>query len=235
MTNHENSFFKRFSPVLLIILLGLVFFAYFRDYMSLDVLRQYHQPLTIWAQQHYHLAVICYMSVYIVMIAISFPASALLTLAGGFLFGPFWGAFYAVISATTGAAILFVAIKVAFADTIAEKGGIFLQKLEKGFEESAFSYILILRLIPLFPFWLTNIIPALLNANSRSYIIATFLGIIPTSLVYAFVGSDLASTFALGQDPDLGMIFKPIVLLPILGLAILALIPIIYRQFKHSE
>ncbi len=235
MKTNEPSFFKRFSPVLLIILLGVVFFIYFRSYMSIEVLKQHHKALISWTQQHYILAVICYMLTYIIMIAISFPASALLTLTGGFLFGPYWGTLYAVISATTGATILFTAVKIAFVGTISEKGGIFLQKLEKGFEEAAFSYILILRLIPLFPFWLTNIIPALLNANLRTYIIASFLGIIPTTLVYASVGTNLATMFALGQNPDLGMIFKPEILLPLLGLVVLALIPIIYKNLKSGE
>lgn len=234
MISRNRPFFKRFSPILLIILLGIIFFIYFGTYLSLGMLKQHHQVLTQWAHQNYILAVILYILLYILMIAISFPASALLTVAGGFLFGPIWGTLFAVISATTGASILFIAIKTAFGDTIAEEGGIFLQKIEKGFEEAAFSYIMVLRLIPIFPFWLTNIIPPLLNANFRTYVIATFLGIIPTTLVYASVGNNLAAKFALGQDPDLGMVFKPEILLPILGLAVLSLIPIIYRQFKDS-
>ncbi len=235
MNNQDASLFKRFSPILLIVLLGIVFFSYFRDYLSLDSLREYHQALAQWTHDHYTLAVIAYMSTYIVMTAISFPAAALLTITGGFLFGPIWGTFYVVVSATAGAAILFVAAKTAFADTLSQKAGIFLQKLEKGFQEGAFSYLLILRLIPLFPFWLVNIVPALLNVSARTFIIATFIGIIPGALVYASVGSGLAATFARGEDPNLGMIFKPEILLPILGLAVLALVPIIYKQFKNTE
>jgi uncharacterized membrane protein YdjX (TVP38/TMEM64 family) len=90
----------------------------------------------------------------------------------------------------------------------------------------------VLRLIPLFPFWLVNIVPAFLGVPVRTYVLGTAIGIIPGSLVYASVGNGLGAVFDAGQTPDLGIIFKPAILLPIVGLAVLALLPIAYRRFK---
>jgi uncharacterized membrane protein YdjX (TVP38/TMEM64 family) len=104
--------------------------------------------------------------------------------------------------------------------------------MEAGFRENAFNYLLVLRLIPLFPFWLVNLVPAFLGVPLRTYVVATLLGIIPGSLVYASVGNGLGVVFDQGDTPDLGIIFKPAILGPILGLAALALLPVVYRRYK---
>lgn len=235
LIDKSKSSLKRFAPMFLILLLSVIIFSFFRDYISLDSLRTYHKILALETQEHYLLAVFLYMLIYIVITATSFPAAALFTITGGFLFGSAWGSLYVVLSATVGATILFFAAKTAFADALAKKAGGGLSKFKKGFQNGAFSYLLILRLVPLFPFWLVNIVPALLNVSARTFIIATFIGIIPGAFVYASVGSGLATTFAHGENPNLAMIFKPEILLPILGLAVLALIPIIYKKFKRIK
>jgi uncharacterized membrane protein YdjX (TVP38/TMEM64 family) len=104
--------------------------------------------------------------------------------------------------------------------------------MEEGFRQDALSYLLVLRLIPIFPFWLVNIVPAFLGVPLGTYVLGTFVGIIPGSFVYASVGNGLGAVFDAGGTPDLGIIFEPAILLPIVGLAVLALLPIAYRRFK---
>jgi uncharacterized membrane protein YdjX (TVP38/TMEM64 family) len=107
--------------------------------------------------------------------------------------------------------------------------------MEEGFHENALSYLLVLRLIPIFPFWLINIVPAFLGVALGTYVLGTFIGIIPGSLVFASVGNGLGAVFDAGQTPDLGIIFEPQIIGPILGLAVLALLPIAYRKFRSRN
>jgi len=107
-----------------------------------------------------------------------------------------------------------------------------LKKLEDGFQEDAFSYLLVLRLVPLFPFFLVNIAPALIGIPLRTFVVTTLIGIIPGSLVYASVGNGIGMIFDQGGTPDLGIIFEPEVLLPILGLSLLAMVPVAFKRFR---
>ena len=175
------------------------------------------------------------MGTYIIAVAISIPGAVILSLIGGFLFGIILGTLYVIISATIGATIIFLAARSAFHALLLAKATPWLEKMEKGFQKNALQYLLFLRLIPLFPFWLVNIVPALLNVRLRTYIIATFFGIIPGVLVYVSVGNGLDTLFQTGQTPDLGIIFKPAILLPLLGLAILSLIPVIFKKWKGKH
>jgi uncharacterized membrane protein YdjX (TVP38/TMEM64 family) len=107
--------------------------------------------------------------------------------------------------------------------------------MEAGFRENAMSYLLVLRLVPLFPFWLVNLVPAFLGVPLRTYVIGTFFGIMPGTFVYASVGSGLGAILEAGESPDLGIIFKAEILIPLLGLALLALIPVIYKRIKTKR
>jgi uncharacterized membrane protein YdjX (TVP38/TMEM64 family) len=107
-----------------------------------------------------------------------------------------------------------------------------MRRMEEGFRADALSYLLVLRLIPIFPFWLVNIVPAFLGVPLRTYVLGTLIGIIPGSFVYASVGNGLGAVFDAGQTPDLGIVFEPAILLPIVGLAVLALLPVAYRKSK---
>jgi uncharacterized membrane protein YdjX (TVP38/TMEM64 family) len=175
------------------------------------------------------------MAAYAAVIALSVPGGAVLTITGGFLFGIVAGSLYVVIAATLGATIVFLIAKSALGDALRAKAGPRIRRMEEGFRQDALSYLLVLRLIPLFPFWLVNIVPAFLGVPVRTYVLGTAIGIIPGSLVYASVGNGLGAVFDAGQTPDLGIIFKPAILLPIVGLAVLALLPIAYRGLKARK
>ena len=177
------------------------------------------------------LAILAYIAVYGVLIALSVPGAAVLTIAGGLLFGTWVGAVCAVIGATLGATALFLAARAGLGG-LAQRAGRFVGRLEAGFRGDAFNYLLVLRLVPIFPFWLVNLVPALVGVSLSTFVIATFLGIIPGSVVYASLGNGLGSVV---EEPDLAIVFKPRVLLPIVGLALLALIPVAYKRWRDRR
>ncbi len=222
---------------LLILMAGLIaFFAFdLDDYLSFDTLRQNRHQLSQLVADHTLAAVVGFILLYVAVIAFSLPGGAVLSITGGFLFGWLPATLYIVIGATLGATILFVAAKTAFADFLRARAGDTLRKMEDGFRHNAFNYLLVLRLVPLFPFWLVNLVPALIGVPLRTYVLATMIGIIPGTAVYASVGSGLGTLFDQGQTPDLGIVFEPDIFLPLMGLALLALIPVVYEKRRSQN
>jgi len=227
---------SRMLPLVAVAIVLFLFF-YFRlyEYLSFDALQENRGQLLAWTQQYYLWVVLAYMGIYIVAVAVSVPGATLLTLAGGFLFGLIYGTLFVVISATIGATLLFLAVKTALGDWLASRATSWIAKVEKGFQEDAFNYLLFLRLVPLVPFWVINITAGLLNVRTKSFFVATLVGIIPGSFVYVSVGNGLGSIFDAGIKPDLSIIFQPQILLPILGLAILSLVPLGYKHYKSRK
>jgi uncharacterized membrane protein YdjX (TVP38/TMEM64 family) len=231
-----SSMIKRLAPLAVLLAAIIAFFALgLHHYLSFDVLRQHREQLLAMVAQHPFLAPLAFVALYAAVIALSVPGGAVLTIAGGFLFGVVAGSFYVVVAATLGATIVFLIAKTAVGDFLRAKAGPRIRRMEEGFREDAFSYLLVLRLIPIFPFWLVNIVPAFLGVGVGTYVLGTFLGIIPGSLVFASVGNGLGAVFDAGQSPDLGIIFKPAIIGPIIGLALLALLPIAYRKLKARK
>ncbi|GMV63714.1 MAG: hypothetical protein AMXMBFR74_28820 [Parvibaculum sp.] len=226
---------RRFLP-LLALAAGLgAFFALGLDrYVTLDTLRDNRQALSAWVAENWALAAFVYVLAYIAMVAFSLPGGLVATLTGGFLFGTIFGGLLTVFGATIGATAIFLAARTALGETLREKAGPKLRKLEDGFGKNAFSYMLVLRLVPIFPFFLVNLAPAFLGVPLRTYVVATFLGIIPGTFVFASLGNGLGAIFDAGRDPDLGLIFEPEILGPILALALLALLPVVYRRFASA-
>ena len=145
------------------------------------------------------------------------------------------GTVYAVISATLGSIIIFYIVRFALSDWVAKKASGWVNKMRLGFQHNAFSYLLVLRLIPVFPFWVVNLVPALLGVEAKTFILATFLGIIPGSTIYASVGNSLNRLLEQGQTPNLKIIFSPELFLPLLGLALLSLLPVLYKKLKDRH
>lgn len=227
---------KRWSLlIVLIALLGL--FIYFRldQYVSFENLRAHRELLINWTEKNFFAVLVGFMLVYIIAVAISIPGAVFFTLTAGFLFGPTVGTISVVISATLGAFIVFLAVELAFREWIAKKAGRWLKAMEQGFHRDAFSYLLFLRLVPLFPFWIVNIVPALLGVSKRIFVIATLIGIIPASFVYVTVGNGLGHVFDTHKAPDLSIIFDPTILLPLIALACLSLVPIGYQYMKQKK
>ena len=227
---------RRFVPVT-VLLVGLAaFFAFGLDrYLTFDVLRENRAWLLAQVDQSAALAAAVYILIYIAVVAFSLPGGAVMTIAGGFLFGQILGTVYVVFAATVGATILFVAAKTAFGNLLRARAGPFLQRMEAGFRENALSYLLVLRLIPAFPFFVVNLVPAFLGVPLGIYIAATFVGIIPGTFVYALVGAGLGSIFDSGEDFTAGSILTTEIITALAGLAILALLPVAYKRWRKAR
>lgn len=228
--------FKRLLP-LLILATGLILFLALDlgRFISFDTLREHRESLTAWVAGHWPMAALIYLLCYIAVVTFSLPGGAVMTITGGFLFGIWAGTALTVVAATIGATLLFLAARTALGDALRARAGPALRKMEAGFQENALSYLLVLRLVPVFPFFLVNLVPAFLGVPLRTYVLATFFGIIPGSFVYASVGNGLGAIFDRGETPDLGLIFNPEILTPLIGLAVLALLPVAYKKFKSSR
>lgn len=225
----------RLLPLLAVAAAIGAFFLFDLDrYLSFQALKDHREFLLQWTGAHPGMAALMFVTVYCIMVALSLPGAVWATLAGGFVFGTWVAGLYVVIGATFGATAIFLLARYALADFFRAKAGGAVKRMEAGFNENALSYMFVLRLVPLFPFWLVNLVPAFLGVSLRTYVIGTFFGIIPGSLVYASVGSGLGVVFEQGGVPDLGIIFKPEVLLPILGLAALSLIPVVYKRVRRK-
>lgn len=228
--------YRRFGPAA-ILLAGLAaFFAFGLDqYLTFDALRENRAMLLAKVGESAILAAAAYMLIYVAVVAFSLPGGAVMTIAGGFLFGHLLGTVYVVIAATLGATILFVAAKTAFGDLLRARAGPFLQRMEAGFRENALNYLLVLRLIPAFPFFIVNLVPAFLGVPIRIYVVATFIGIIPGTFVYALVGAGLGSIFDSGEDFSASSVLTPEIVTALAGLAILALLPVAYKRWRAAR
>jgi uncharacterized membrane protein YdjX (TVP38/TMEM64 family) len=225
----------RFLPLAAILAaLGLAYALGLHRYLSFEVLAENRAVLLGWTQAHTALALAAFVLAYIAIVALSLPGGAVATLTGGFLFGTWLGGLAAVVGATIGATLLFLAARTALGDMLRAKAGPGLRKLEDGFKRDALSYLLVLRLVPAFPFFLVNLAPAFLGVSLRTYLIGTFFGILPGTFVFASVGAGLGAVFDRGERPDLSIILSPPVLLPLLALAALALVPVIWNRFKKG-
>jgi uncharacterized membrane protein YdjX (TVP38/TMEM64 family) len=225
--------FTKLMP-LLVLVAGLVaFFALgLHRYISFEVLREHREALRHWVQHHGLLAALAYMVIYAVAVAFSLPGGLVLSITGGFLFGTLVGALYIVIGATVGATALFIIAKSTLGDFLRAKAGPWLQKMEEGFRENALNYLLVLRLVPLFPFFVVNLVPAFLGVPLSTYVIGTFFGIIPGVFVFASVGAGLGSIFDKGEAFSAAGILTPQIVIALLCLAVLALIPVVYKKIK---
>ena len=185
---------KKFLPLIVLAgLMILVFSMGWHKYLSLSQIAEHRELLNGFVQDNYVLAILAYMVAYIVVVALSVPGGALLTITGGFLFGWLVGGLATIVGATIGATIVFLVAKTALGETLAAKAGPWMAKLSEGFKDDAMNYLLFLRLVPAFPFWLINLAPGLLNVPLSTFVIATFFGIIPGTFAFAFLGAGLDS------------------------------------------
>ena len=215
--------------------IAAVFIFGLDDYLSFEMLKNNRETALEWYGQNRVLAVVSFIAVYALAVGLSVPGAVWLSLAAGFLFGSVWGTVVVVFAATFGALGIFFIAKYALADFFHEKAGGAGRKMEQGFRENALSYLLVLRLVPLFPFWLVNLVPALLGVPARTFVIGTFFGIIPGAAVFCSIGNGLGAVFDRGEMPDLNIIFQPEIFGPLLGLAALSLIPVLYKRMRKRS
>lgn len=222
---------RRLLPLLLLALaLVLALALGLPDYLSLEALREHRIWLAAQVAAHRGTALTIYILAYVTAAAVSLPGAIVFTLAGGFLFGQVLGAIAALVSAAVGATILFIVAKTALGDVLRARAGPWVTRMADGFRKNAFSYLLVLRLIPVFPFFVVNLVPAFLGVALRTYVAATCIGMIPGAFVYASVGAGLGRIFEAGGEVSLDAVLTPEIVTGLVGLAILALLPIGYRK-----
>ncbi|WP_218191214.1 TVP38/TMEM64 family protein [Enhydrobacter aerosaccus] len=221
---------KKMVPLLVVAALFIAFFALgFDHYLTLDSLHDNEAGLRALVARRPLLSAAAFILTYTIAVGLSLPGGAILTMTGGFLFGLWIGAGLSVAGATSGAIVIFLVARLAVGDLLRARAGPFMARMAEGFEKNAFNYLLLLRLVPVFPFWVVNLVPALLGMNTRSYVAATAIGIIPATLAFAAVGDGLGLYFSAGSRVPLSEVFTPEMISLRLGLALLALLPMVAR------
>ncbi|HJV41884.1 TVP38/TMEM64 family protein [Caulobacter sp.] len=227
---------RRFGPLALIVILFVAAFASgLADHISLEELRARGTQLQTFAREKPLLSAAVYLAVYVATVAVSVPGALILSLTGGFLFGPIGGGFAAVTGATGGSTVTFLVFRTAFGDLLRRRPGAFLARVEAGFRGDAFNYLLTLRLIPAFPLLVVNVAAGLMNVRVKTFVLASLLGMIPSSFVYAGIGAGLGHIFAKGGPVTLETLLSPRIYLPIIGMGVLAFLPPLWRHWRNGR
>lgn len=250
-----GNWIKRLLPLVILVCVAvLVISMGWYKYLTLQHIADNRDLLKSYIKENYVLTLLAFMGIYIVTIALSLPGGVFLTLTGGFLFGWLVGGLATVVAATIGATIIFLVAKTSFGEPLAARAGPWLGKLRAGFQENALNYLLFLRLVPLFPFWLVNLAPALLGVPLGTYVAGTFVGIIPGTFAFAFAGVGLDSVIEAqraaydtclqnrtdASDPPCEFALDPAalvtreLLIAFAALGVVALIPVILKKFRNT-
>jgi len=229
---------KRRLPLIAIACVAVIGAFTLRDYLSFETLGENREMLLTFRDANYLLTALAFIGAYIVIVGFSLPGATIATLTGGFLFGVFPGALFNVTAATVGSIAIFLAARWGLGERLAAKmesseGAV--KKIKDGIDENQWSVLFLIRLVPAVPFFVANLVPALVGVPLHRFAISTFLGIIPGGVVYTSVGAGLGEVFEQGETPDLGIIFEPKVLLPILGLCVLAALPIMIKALSKKQ
>ncbi|MGV6840610.1 MAG: TVP38/TMEM64 family protein [Planktomarina sp.] len=225
-------------PIFIIACVAITGTVFFADYFSFEALAQNQEVLTTFRDNNFVLMAVVFMIIYALITAFALPGAAVASITGGFLFALFPGTLFNMLAATTGSLATFLAAKYGFGTTAEEKlnasDGV-LGRIKRGIDRNQWETIFLLRLLPIFPFTLVNVALSVCGVPMWRYLIGTFVGIFPGALVYTWIGVGLAEVFARGEKPDLSLIFEPYILGPILGLCLLAILPIIFKALRGNN
>ena len=228
----------RHLPLVIIATVAVVGAVTLRDHLTFETLRDNRETLLAFRDAHFALSVLGFMAAYVVIVAFSLPGATVATLTGGFLFGTFPGFIFNVTAATLGAILIFLAAKWGLGDRLAARMDASegrVHRIKQGIAQNELSFLFLMRLVPAVPFFIANLVPALVGVRLGRFAFTTFFGIIPGGIVYTSVGAGLGEVFARNETPDLGIIFEPQIILPILGLAVLAALPIAFKTARNKE
>ncbi|MCI2401118.1 TVP38/TMEM64 family protein [Aliiroseovarius subalbicans] len=224
-------------PLIAILVVAVLGAITLRDHLSFQALSDNREALLAYRDAHYLLAAVLFVTAYVIIAGFSLPGATIATLTGGFLFGVFPGVLFNLIGATLGATAIYMAARWGLGDRLADRmehsdGAV--KRIKDGIDDNQWSVLFMIRLVPVVPFFVANLIPAFVGVPLHRFVISTFFGIIPGALVFTSVGAGLGAVFARGEAPDLGIIFEPHVLLPMLGLAALSALPMVLNFFKKD-
>ncbi len=237
-TGRERSALTRKLPLIAIAIVAAIGAFTLSDYLSFETLAQNRETLIAFRDANYVATVAAFIAAYVVIVAFSLPGATIATLTGGFLFATFPGTSFNVVGATLGAIAIFLAARWGLGERLADRmdtGSGVAKRIKDGIDENQWSMLFLIRLIPAVPFFVANLVPALVGVPLFRFAVSTFLGIIPGAVVYTSVGAGLGEVFARGETPDLGIIFEPRILLPILGLCALAALPIVLKAVRGRK
>ena len=248
-----KSSLKRWAPVALLVAgIATAYASGAHKYLSLDTIAENRDSLMAYVSSNYIVSIGAFMLTYIIAVALSLPGALLLTILGGFLFGWAIGGTITVLAATAGGILIFLIAKTSLGDALTSKAGPWMEKLSGGFREDAFNYLLFLRLVPVFPFWLVNIAPAIAGVGLGTFAITTLIGIIPGTFAFSLAGSGLDSiidaqkqvfdtcvaqngaqncTFSL----DAGSLVTPQLLAAFAALGVVAIIPVVVKKLRGKK
>ena len=225
---------KRLLPFFLMAGLILFFLSGGHEFFSFSQLAKNYISLKAFVEGQLATALVVFGTAYVLTVALSLPVASLLTFAGGALFG--WTAAPLIIcTATIGATIVFIAARTVLNEFFVKRTAGFMAKLEAGFHKNAIPYLLALRLIPLVPFWVVNIVPALLGMRLNHYVMATFIGITPGTLIYVWLAKSFDSLLSREQNVDLSELNEPVIVVPLFALGLLSLFPILWKRFLAQQ
>ena len=238
MPQPSTSATTRVLPLVVIGVVAAVGAVALRDLLSFEALAANREALLAFRDSYYLFSVLGFVAAYVLIVAFSLPGATVATLTGGFLFGTFPGVAFNVIGATLGAMMIFTAARWGLGERLAARMDASdgqVKRIKAGIDANQWEMLFLIRLVPVVPFFVANLVPALVGVSLSRFAISTFLGIIPGALVYTSVGAGLGEVLARGQTPDLGVIFESQILLPILGLCALAALPMVLRAVRGPE
>ena len=238
VTEPEKNSVLRHAPLVVILIVATVGFFTLRDYLTFDTLREHREALLAFRDANFLGLVLAFVAIYFVIVAFSLPGAAVASVTGGFLFGLVFGTAFNVIAASLGAMAIFLAARWGLGKSLASKmesseGA--LKKLKSGLQENEISVLFLLRLVPAVPFFMANLLPALVGVKFFNFAFTTILGIIPGAIVFTWIGVGLGEVFDRGESPDLSLLWEPQVIGPILGLSVLAAMPIVIKVVRGRK
>lgn len=225
-------------PLVLLILAAVLGFLFLGRWLNFEVLAQQRENLLRLRDEHHLLTSLGFVLAYAVVVVTSVPGALVMTLTGGFLFGLFPGAVYNIVAAWSGAMLVFLAARTSLghdiAARIANRGGR-VARFQEALLDNEWSVLMSMRLIPVLPYFLTNLVPAFVGVRTRAFAVTTFLGIIPGDLIYTALGDGLGEVFSRGVTPKLDVILEPKFLWPLIGLAVLSFLPLLLRLARRAR
>ncbi len=237
-SKQQKSTTGRYLPLIVIAVVAVIGAFTLPEYLSFDALRDNREALIAIRDANLVMTVLMFIAFYIGIVSFSLPGAAITTLTGGFLFGIAFGTLINITGATLGAVVIFQAARMGLGERLRDRmdasEGV-VAKIKKGIDDNQWSMLFFIRLVPAVPFFVANLIPAFVGVPLYRFVVSTFVGIIPGSLVYTSVGAGLGEVFARGETPNLGIIFEPHILLPILGLCLLSVLPVIVRAISGKR
>jgi uncharacterized membrane protein YdjX (TVP38/TMEM64 family) len=228
----------RFLPFVLILVVAGIGALTLGDRLSFEALRENREALLAFRDSHYGISVFAFMAAYVAIVAFSLPGATVATLTGGFLFGVFPGAAFNITAATIGATAIFLAARWGLGERLAARMDASegrVKRIKAALDDNQWSVLFLIRLVPAVPFFVANLLPAFVGVPLMRFVLSTFIGIIPGGVVYTSVGAGLGEVFERGEAPDLGVIFEPQILLPLLGLCALAALPIGIKALRGGR